>query len=66
MLKPDESFTVMTLSGSTPKVEGVIKTLYIVLGPDFMTDIIAVETSDHANLTLKLSYNWVFEVDKQS
>jgi len=34
------------------------------LGPDFMTDIVVVETADHARLSLKLSYNWHFEVDK--
>ncbi len=27
---------------------------------DFMTDIITVETSDHARLSLKVSYNWAF------
>ena len=27
-----------------------------------MTDIITVETSDHARLSLQLSYNWHFEV----
>jgi len=31
-----------------------------------MTDIVIVETSDHARLSLKLSYNWHFEVDKSS
>jgi major vault protein len=36
----------------------------MLLGPDFMTDIVIVETSDHARLSLKLSYNWHFEVDK--
>jgi len=34
------------------------------LGPDFMTDVITVETSDHARLNLKLSYNWRFKVSK--
>jgi len=36
------------------------------LGPDFMTDIVIVETADHARLSLKLSYNWHFEVDKSA
>ena len=27
-----------------------------------MTDIITVETSDHARLSLQLSYNWHFDV----
>jgi major vault protein len=34
------------------------------LGPDFMTDIIEVETSDHARLYLRLAYRWFFKVDK--
>merc|ERR1719158_1476099 len=33
------------------------------LGPDFMTDIITVETSDYARLRLTLSYNWQFQMD---
>jgi len=31
-----------------------------------MTDIVIVETADHARLSLKLSYNWHFEIDKTS
>jgi len=34
------------------------------LGPDFFTDIVKVETSDHARLALQLSYNWNFDLDK--
>ena len=64
MLAPDEDFTVLSLSGSTPKKPHVIKSLTLLLGPDFMTDIVNVETSDHARLQLKLSYNWHFEVDQ--
>jgi len=30
-----------------------------------MTDIIEVETSDHARLSLTLSYNWYFSVNKE-
>jgi major vault protein len=29
-----------------------------------MTDVVVVETSDHARLSLKLSYNWYFEIDQ--
>ena len=29
-----------------------------------VTDLFAVETSDHARLQLRLSYNWYFDVDK--
>jgi len=64
MLNPDEEFTVNYLSGSTPKVPGRVKTLYVNLGPTFSTDkIMQVETSDHARLELMLSYNWRFEVE---
>lgn len=64
MLQPDEIFTVNVLSGGKPKVPGAIKSLEIKLGPDFTSDIIEVETSDHARLMLKLSYNWHFRVNK--
>eukprot|EP01115_Flamella_aegyptia_P000412 TRINITY_DN1058_c0_g1_i7.p1 TRINITY_DN1058_c0_g1~~TRINITY_DN1058_c0_g1_i7.p1 ORF type:complete len:847 (+),score=475.12 TRINITY_DN1058_c0_g1_i7:63-2543(+) len=64
MLGPDEQFTVSSLSGDTPKRPHVIKALALLLGPDFMTDIVIVETADHARLSLKLSYNWHFEVNR--
>lgn len=66
MLGPDEAFTVLSLSGSVPKRPHVIKSLALLLGPDFMTDLFTVETSDHARLQLRLSYNWYFEVDKNN
>jgi major vault protein len=64
MLGPDEAFTVLSLSGGKPKRPNVIKSLAILLGPDFMTDIFIVETSDHARLQMQLSYNWYFDVDR--
>jgi len=64
MLGPDEHFTVVSLSGDHPKRPNVITSLALLLGPDFMTDIVVVETADHARLSLKLSYNWYFEVQK--
>jgi len=64
MLGPDEQFTVLSLSGDKPKRPHVIKALGLLMGPDFMTDVVIVETSDHARLSLKLSYNWQFEIDK--
>jgi major vault protein len=64
MLGPDEQFTIISLSGDQPKRPHVIKALGLLLGPDFMTDVVIVETSDHARLSLKLSYNWFFEIDK--
>jgi len=60
MLGPDESFTVLSLSGDVPKRGNVIKAIALMLGPDFMTDVVVVETSDHARLSLKVSYNWQF------
>jgi major vault protein len=65
MLGPDEQFTIQSLSGDVPKRPHVIKSLCLLLGPDFMTDVVVVETSDHARLSLKLSYNWHFEYDPQ-
>jgi major vault protein len=64
MLGPDEHFTVLSLSGDKPKKPNCIKALCLLLGPDFCTDIIQIETSDHARLQLQLSYNWCFNVDK--
>lgn len=58
MLGPDEQFTQLSLSGGKPKKPNVIKSLCLLLGPDFCTDIIVVETADHARLSLQLSYNW--------
>jgi major vault protein len=66
MLGPDEHFTVMSLSGDKPKRPHVIKSLALLLGPDFMTDIVIVETADHARLSLKVSYNWHFDIDKSN
>lgn len=64
MLEPDEAFTVLSISGGKPKQPNAIKSLALLLGPDFMTDIFKVETSDHARLQLQLSYNWYFDVDR--
>ena len=58
MLGPDEHFTKQSLSGGKPKKPNMIKSLCLLLGPDFCTDIVIVETSDHARLSLQLSYNW--------
>jgi len=66
MLNPDESFTVHNLSGGKPKKANQIECLWIGLGPEFTSDIIEVETSDHARLSIQLSYNWHFRYDKQN
>jgi major vault protein len=63
LLQPDEHFTTLNLSGDIPKKASQIQTIALFLGPDFMTDQITVETADHARLSLKLSYNWYFDVD---
>lgn len=62
MLEPDEQFSLMSLSGKTPKQPGVIKTLYLSMGPTYTTDKIEVETSDHALLIIEVAYNWFFDV----
>ena len=66
MLNPDEEFTVLSVSGDKPKVPNVVQSLQLFLGPDFSSDVVIVETSDHARLQLALSYNWQFAVDRSS
>ncbi|PVD32862.1 hypothetical protein C0Q70_08309 [Pomacea canaliculata] len=66
MLGPDEQFTQLSLSGGKPKKPNQIKSLCLLLGPDFCTDIITVETADHARLSLQLSYNWHFETGSKT
>eukprot|EP00667_Euglena_gracilis_P002218 EG_transcript_2218 len=61
-LGPEEEFTMLHLSGGRPKKAGAFSTICLSLGPDFMTDIVHVETSDHARLSLQLAYNWHFDV----
>jgi len=66
MLGPEEQFTVLSLSGNTPKEPNKLNVIALLLGPRFSTDVVVVETADHARLSLKLSYNWVFEVERGS
>jgi major vault protein len=66
MLGPDEQFTVLSLSGGTPKVPKQLNVLALLLGPRFSTDVVVVETADHARLSLKLSYNWHFDVPRDN
>jgi len=66
MLNPDESLTVNSLSGGKPKRPNVIQSIYIGLGPDFTSDVMEVETSDHARMSIALSYNWHFRLDKNN
>lgn len=63
MLQPMEMFTPLSLSGGKPKKPNQIRAIHLNLGPDFFTDIIEVETADHARLRMRLSYNWHFDLD---
>ena len=65
MLGPEEQFTLLSLSGGKPKRPNEIQSLTLLLGPDFCTDVIEIETADHARLSVQLSYNWHFDVDRE-
>jgi major vault protein len=65
-LGPYEQFTVLSLSGGVPKVENKIKTLLLRLGPDFISDSVEVETSDHARLQLLLTFSWKFQFERNN
>jgi len=56
VLGPDEQFTVTVLSGGKPKKPGMITAMNVQLGPDFTSDVVVVETSDHAGLRYKSLY----------
>jgi len=62
MLDPDEQFTLLSLSGGKPKQPNQIKAICLLLGPDFCTDVLVIETADHARLSIQLSYNWHFQL----
>ncbi|CAF0741315.1 unnamed protein product [Didymodactylos carnosus] len=62
MLGPDEQFTVLNLSGGKPKFPNRIRAICLLLGPEFSSDIVTIESADHARLSLKLSYNWHFDI----
>ena len=66
MLGADEQFTVLNLSGEKPKVPNKIRAICLLLGPEFSSDVVTIESSDHARLSLRLSYNWHFEVSRGS
>lgn len=65
MLDADEEFTVLSLSGGKPKRPNMIRSLCLLLGPDFCSDSLVVETADHARLSIQLSYNWQFEISAE-
>lgn len=65
-LQPHEQLTVVDISGDNPIKEKQIKSLMMRLGPDYISDTIEVETSDHAKLNLRLTYSWQFVFDKNN
>lgn len=65
-LGPHEQFTVLDLSGENPKTENRVKSLVLRLGPDYISDTVEVETSDHAKLLLRLTYSWQFLFDRDN
>jgi major vault protein len=64
LLQPDEILTLLSLSGGKPKRENCIQTLSLLLGPEIISDLVEVETADHAKIELDLSYKWHFEYNK--
>ncbi|XP_069102265.1 major vault protein-like [Argopecten irradians] len=64
ILGPHENFNVLSLSAGKPKKEGAMKSLCLMLGPDFITDILEVETADHARLKIQLAFNNHFEFER--
>ncbi|KAM5227360.1 major vault protein [Ctenodactylus gundi] len=65
-LGPEEQFTVLSLSAGRPKRPHARRALCLLLGPDFFTDVITIETADHARLQLQLAYNWHFEISNRN
>ncbi|XP_012867148.1 PREDICTED: major vault protein [Dipodomys ordii] len=65
-LGPEEQFTMLSLSAGRPKRPHARRALCLLLGPDFFTDVITIETADHARLQLQLAYNWHFEVSDRN
>ncbi|XP_072026388.1 major vault protein-like [Amphiura filiformis] len=63
ILGPHEDFNILSLSAGKPKVERALQTICLMLGPDYITDILEVETSDHARLKIRMAFNNHFEVE---
>lgn len=66
VLGPHEQFMPLYLSGGRPKRPNQILSLGLFLGPDYMADVIEVETLDHARLSLHLAYNWEFDTNDKA
>lgn len=65
LLKPFEKPYIMKISGSTPKVSGVLKIWNVRLGPIFSTDELSLRTKDNAVLKVRLRYKWRFRIDNE-
>ncbi|XP_065921043.1 major vault protein-like [Dysidea avara] len=63
ILGPHETFNVLNLSAGKPKKEGALHTFCLMLGHDYISDHITVETSDHARLKVEYSMNNYFEYE---
>jgi major vault protein len=63
VLGPHDAFNVLRLSAGKPKVKGALYSLALMLGPDYISDVVEVETSDHARLYIRLSFNNKFDYD---
>lgn len=64
ILDPQENFNILSLSAGKPKKADAMKSLCLMLGPDFITDILEVETSDHARLRIQVAFNNHFEYER--
>jgi major vault protein len=65
VLGPHENFNVLSLSAGKPKKPNALQTICLMLGPDFITDLFEVETSDHARLVIKIAMNNFFDFDRE-
>lgn len=65
ILGPWEHFNILSLSAGKPKVSNALKSIPMMLGPDFITDRIQVETADHARLSLLYGINYRFKYDPE-
>ena len=66
LLVPSSSLLPLPPSSAAgkPKKPGALITICLMLGPDFISDTIVVETSDHARLKVAVAMNNVFRVCK--
>jgi major vault protein len=64
LLDYDESMTVLELSSGSPKnTDNPVKTVYLRVNNNKVSDRINAETSDHVRVAMKLSYRVCFEGD---